>query len=101
MYYFTSIDFLITLFGYLSSLDFNNQIENLTLLSKFSGAPYFQGGPLFSGGGALRQCLFCLQVAPALHMHSTSMQLGMSMHIMFFETWVFKFILKSAALNFR
>ena len=44
MYYFTSADVLITLFGYLSSLDFNNRIENLNLMTKF-------WGPLFSGGG--------------------------------------------------
>ena len=44
MYYFTSTDFLITLFGYLSSLDFNNRIENLTLMTKFRGPPIF-GGP--------------------------------------------------------
>ena len=60
MYYFTSTYFMIfiTLFGFLSSLNFNKRIENLTLLTKFRGAPYFRG--------ALRQCLFCLQVAPAL-----------------------------------
>ena len=49
IYYFTSTDFLITLFGYLSSLDFNNRIENLTLMTKFRGPPIF-GGPLFGGG---------------------------------------------------
>ena len=59
MYYFTSTDFLIILFGFLSSLDFNNRIQNFTLISKFRGAPYFRG--------ALRYCLFCLQVAPALN----------------------------------
>ena len=58
MYYFTSTDFLITLFGFLSCLDFNNRFGNLTLMTKFRGAPYFRG--------AMRQCLFCLQVAPAL-----------------------------------
>ena len=52
MYYFTSTDFLITLFGYLSSLDFNNRIENLTLMKKF------RGGPLFSGGGAWSSASF-------------------------------------------
>ena len=41
----TSTAFLITLFGFLSSLDFNNRIENLTLMTKNFG------GPLFSGGG--------------------------------------------------
>ena len=45
MYYFTSTDFLITLFGYISSLDFNNRIENLTLMTKFRDAPLFSGGP--------------------------------------------------------
>ena len=52
MHYFTSTDYSITLFGFLYSLAFNNRIENLTLITKFRGA--------------LRQCLFCLQVAPAL-----------------------------------
>ena len=50
MYYFTSTDILITLFGYLSSLDFNNRIENLTLMIKFRGAHIFGRGPLFGGG---------------------------------------------------
>ena len=50
MYCFTSTDFLITLFGYLSSLDFNNLIENLTLMTKFRGPP-FSWGPRFVGGG--------------------------------------------------
>ena len=44
MYYFTSTDFLITLFGYHSSLDFYNRIENLTRMTKFRGPPM--------GGGA-------------------------------------------------
>ena len=57
MHYSTSTDFSITLFVF-SSLAFNNRIENLTLITKFRGS-------LFSG--ALRQCLFCLQVAPALN----------------------------------
>ena len=61
MYFFTSSDFVITLFGFISSLAFNNRIENLILMTKFRGAPIF---PYFRG--ALRQCLFCLQVAPAL-----------------------------------
>ena len=46
---FTSTNFFVTLFGFLSSLDFNNRIENLTLMTKFRGAPYFQRRPL--GGG--------------------------------------------------
>ena len=50
---------------------------------------------------AFKNLCVCGARAPRAHMHSTPMQLGMSMHIMFFETWVFKFILKSAALNFR
>ena len=60
MHYCTSAVFSITLFGFLSSLVCNNRIENLKLINnnKISGAPYFRG--------ALRQCLFCLQVAPAL-----------------------------------
>ena len=58
MHYFISSDFLITLFGFLSSLAFNNRIENLTLITKFQGPPIF--------GGALRQCFLCLQVVPAL-----------------------------------
>ena len=66
MYYFTSTDFLITLFGYLSSFNFNNRVENLTLMTKFRG-PLFSGGPYFRG--ALRQCLYGLQVAPALVVH--------------------------------
>ena len=45
MYYFTSTGFLITLFGYLSSLDFNNRIEILTLMTKFQGPPIFGGKP--------------------------------------------------------
>ena len=54
MYFFTSSDFLITLFGFISSLAFNNRIENLILMTKFRGGPYFQGGgtifPYFRGG---------------------------------------------------
>ena len=49
-HYSTSTAFSITLLGFLSSLAFNNQIENLTLIPKFRGPPYFRGGPLFSGG---------------------------------------------------
>ena len=44
MHYYTSTDFSITLFGFLSYLAFNNRIENLILITKFRG-------PLFSGGG--------------------------------------------------
>ena len=44
MYYFTSTDFLITLFGYHSSLDFYNRIENLTRMTKFRGPPMGGGG---------------------------------------------------------
>ena len=54
MYFFTSSDFLITLFGFISSLAFNNRIENLILMTKFRGGPTFGGGayfPLFSGEG--------------------------------------------------
>ena len=47
MYYFTSTGFLITLFGFLSSLSFNIRIENLKLLTKFRGDPYFRGDPIF------------------------------------------------------
>ena len=45
MHYSTSAIFSITLFGFLSSLAFNNRIENLTLISnnKISGAPIFKG----------------------------------------------------------
>ena len=50
MHYSISTDFSITLFGFLSSLAFNNRIENLTLITKFRG-PLFSGGPLFFGGG--------------------------------------------------
>ena len=49
MYFLSSSDFLITLFGFISSLAFNNRIENLILMTKFRGPPTF-GGPLFSGG---------------------------------------------------
>ena len=42
MHYFISTDFSITLFGFLSSLAFNNRIENLTLITKL---PLFSGGP--------------------------------------------------------
>ena len=54
MYFFTSSDFLITLFGFIYSLAFNNRIENLILMTNFRGAllsggppifPYFRGGP--------------------------------------------------------
>ena len=51
MYFFTSSDFLITLFGFISSLAFNNRIENLILMTKFRGPPLLSGAPLFSGGG--------------------------------------------------
>ena len=44
-----STDFSITLFGFLSSLAFNNRIENLTLITKFGG-PYFLKGPLYFVG---------------------------------------------------
>ena len=44
MHYSISTDFLITLFGFLSSLGFNNRIENLTLITKFRWAPFFGGG---------------------------------------------------------
>ena len=46
MHYSTRALFLITLFGFLSSLAFNNRIENLTLISNktFLRAPIF-GGP--------------------------------------------------------
>ena len=44
MHYFISTELSITLFGFLSSLAFNNRIENLTLITKFRWAP-----PLFSG----------------------------------------------------
>ena len=52
MYFFTSSDFLIALFGFISSLAFNNRIENLILMSndKISGhrgAPTFGGPPIF------------------------------------------------------
>ena len=55
MHYSISTDFSITLFGFLSSLDFNNRIENLTLITKFRapvffGGLYFSGNPYFSGG---------------------------------------------------
>ena len=52
MHYSISTKFSITLFSFLSSPALNNRIENLTLITKFRGA--------------LRQCFFCLQVAPAL-----------------------------------
>ena len=52
MYYFTSTDFLITLFGYLSSLDFNNRIENLTLRIKFRMPPIFGGGGAYFRGAS-------------------------------------------------
>ena len=42
--------FSITLFGFLSSLAFNNRIENLTLIPKFRG-PLIFGAPYFRGGG--------------------------------------------------
>ena len=35
----------ITLFGFLSSLAFNNRIEKFNTNNKISGGPYFQGGP--------------------------------------------------------
>ena len=44
MHYTISTEFSITLFGFLLSLVFNNRIENLTLITKFRGAPIF-GGP--------------------------------------------------------
>ena len=59
MHYSTNAVFSIALFGFLSSLVFNNRIENLTLISnnKISGAPYFRGGgaeavPLLPAGRA-------------------------------------------------
>ena len=45
MHYSTSTYFSITLLDFLSSLAFNNRIDNLTLITKFRE-------PLFSGGGA-------------------------------------------------
>ena len=55
MHYTISTEFLITLFGFLFSLAFNNRIENLTLITKFRG-PLFSGGletvPLLSAGRA-------------------------------------------------
>ena len=47
-----ALSFRLLYLGFLSSSALNNRIENLTLITKFRGA--------------LRQCLFCLQVAPAL-----------------------------------
>ena len=44
MHYSISNDFSITLFGFLSSLAFYNWIENLTLITKFCGAPILMGG---------------------------------------------------------
>ena len=44
MHYSISTDFSITLFGFLSSLAFNNRIEKLTLITKFRGPPIFGGG---------------------------------------------------------
>ena len=44
MHYSISTDNSITLFGFLSSLAFNNRIENLTLITNFRG-PLFSGGP--------------------------------------------------------
>ena len=51
MHYSIITDFSITLFGFLSSLAFNNRIENLTLITKFRGAPIFRGGHICLGGG--------------------------------------------------
>ena len=52
MNYSITTEFSITLFGFLSSPALNNRIENLPLITKF--------------WGALRQCHFCLQVAPVM-----------------------------------
>ena len=73
MYYFTSTDFVITLFGFLSSLDFNNRIENLTLMTKFRGAPYFRGGPLFSGGPEAVPLLLPSRAGPVSNVHTCTL----------------------------
>ena len=49
MNYSISTDFSITSFGFLFSLACDNRIENLTLMTKFRGAPYLRGGPYFRG----------------------------------------------------
>ena len=53
MHYSISTEFSITLFGFLSSLAFNNRIENLSLITKFRGPPIF-GGPWGSASFACR-----------------------------------------------
>ena len=61
-----STAFSITLFGFLSSLAFNNRIENLTLIPKFRGGPYFRGRGLFSGGPEAVPLLSAGRAGPAV-----------------------------------
>ena len=67
MQYSISTEFSITLFGFLSSLAFNNRIENLTLITEFRGA--------------LRQCLFCLQVAPDIGVENKSSRISLNLEL--------------------
>ena len=65
MHYSISTAFSIALLGFLSSLAFNNRIENLTLIPKFRG-PHIFGGPLFSGGPEAVPLLPAGRAGPAM-----------------------------------